>query len=45
MTLKYKLVQLNMNTLFDHSMMEEEEVINLIARSMFKILEHPLMAF
>ena len=33
-----------MNTLFDPPMMEEE-VINLIASAMFKILENPVMAF
>jgi len=43
-TLLYNLVQLNLNTLFDPPMMEEE-VINLIASSMFKILENPVMAF
>eukprot|EP00092_Neocalanus_flemingeri_P032797 GFUD01035670.1.p1 GENE.GFUD01035670.1~~GFUD01035670.1.p1 ORF type:complete len:1485 (+),score=509.47 GFUD01035670.1:55-4509(+) len=43
-TLLYNLVQLNLNTLFDPPMMEEE-VINLIASTMFKILENPVMAF
>ena len=43
-TLLYNLVQLNLNTLFDPPMMEEE-VINLIASAMFKILENPVMAF
>jgi len=43
-TLLYNLVQLNLNTLFDPPMIEEE-VINLIASTMFKILENPVMAF
>jgi len=43
-TLIYNLVQLNLNTLFDPPMMEEE-VINIIASSMFKLLENPVMAF
>jgi len=43
-TLLYNLVQLNLNTLFDPPMMEEE-VINLIASTMFKTLENPVMAF
>jgi len=39
----YNLVQLNLNLLFDPPMMEEE-VVNLIANTMFKIFENPQMA-
>ena len=43
-TLLYNLVQLNISQLFDPPTIEEE-VVNLVASTCFKILENPVMAF
>ena len=39
----YNLVQLNLNVLFDPPLVEEE-FVNLIANTVFKVLENPVMS-